>query len=185
MSTQAKVTSLDALERFRASLIVFSSKAHSAVDQVSDEVHRTRSWLQQEQRTRWENELRRRARALAQAEQELLSAKLAGMLDNLSAQQLAVRRARAAREEAEEKLRNVKRWTRDFDSAAEPLAKTLDSFREVLAHDVPRGISFLLQAQKTLEAYSDIAPPPPPRQPAAPADSTGDAGGADAPPDRA
>ena len=161
MSTQAKVTSLEALEIFRAGMIIFSDKAHSAVDQISDELRRTRSWIQHDQRQRWESEVRRRSRILGQAEQELLSAKMVGVLDNLSVQQMAVRRAREAFDEAEKKLRNVKRWARDFDGAAEPLAKTLDSFREVLVHEIPRGISFLLQAQKTLETYSELRAPKP------------------------
>jgi len=94
MATHAKVTSVDALEIFRASLIVFLNKAHSALDQASDEIRRTRSWIQHDQRTHWENEMRRRARALAQAEQELLSARMTKALDNLSAQQAAVHKAR-------------------------------------------------------------------------------------------
>ncbi|MEA3189060.1 MAG: hypothetical protein QOD99_2890 [Chthoniobacter sp.] len=165
MNAQARVTSLDALETFRASMIVFGNKAHNAADQVADEIRRTRSWIQHDQRVHWENELRRRSRALAQAEQELLSAKLVGLLDNLSAQQNAVRRTREACEEAEKKLRNVKRWTRDFDSAAEPLAKRIDSFREVLAQTLPRAIAFLLQAQKTLEAYGETSAPTPAARP--------------------
>ena len=140
-------------------MIVFSAKTHSAVDQVSDEIRRMRSWIQHDRRLHWEKELRHRSRVLAQAEQELLSAKMAGLLDNLSVQQLAARRAREAREEAEKKLANVKRWSRDFESAAEPLAKVLDSFREVLAHEIPRGISFLSQAQKTLADYREIHAP--------------------------
>ena len=51
---QAKVTSLDALEAFRSSAIVFASKARRAVDQASDEVRRTRYWLEGDRRTFWE-----------------------------------------------------------------------------------------------------------------------------------
>ena len=58
--------------------------------------------------------MQRRARVLAQAEQELLSAKLVKLLDNLNVQQAAVRKAKHALEEAETKLRNVKRWTPRF-----------------------------------------------------------------------
>lgn len=171
MSSQAHLTSLEALESFRSAVIVFTNKAHSAVDQVSDEIRRTRSWIQQEQRRRWEGEVQRRSRALAQAEQELLSAKLVGILDNLSVQQAAVRKARHAVQEAETKLRNVKRWTRDFDNATEALAKSLDSFRSMLAHDLPKGISFLTQAQITLSDYSGLhAAPAPPRSETPPAE---------------
>src|SRR5258708_6198136 len=124
MSAQANVTSLEALETFRASLIVFSTKALSIVDQMSDEIRRTRSWVQQEQRRHWEGEVQRRDRVLGQAKQELLSAKMVGVLDNFSAQQANVRKAQQALEEAETKLRLVKRWTRDFESATDPLARS-------------------------------------------------------------
>jgi hypothetical protein len=167
MAEQARVTSIDALEEFRASLIVFLTNAHQHLDSVGDDVRRMRGWVQSDQRLHWQGELRRRSRALELAEQELFSAKLSGLRDNLNAPQTAVRRAKAAVEEAEEKLRNVKLWTRNFDHCADPLIKRLESFRQVLDHDMPKAISYLLQAQKTLEEYSDrtlsapaSAPPP-------------------------
>ena len=155
MATHAKVTSIDALEAFRASLIVFLNKAHSALDQAGDDIRRTRSWIQHDQRTHWENEARRRALALAQAEQELLSARMTKALDNLSAQQLAVHKARRALDEAQEKVRKVKLWTRDFDGTVEPMAKGLNSLRGYLDHDLPRGIAYLAEAQKIMESYTE------------------------------
>jgi hypothetical protein len=163
MATNAKVTSIDALEAFRASLIVFLNKSHSALDQASDEIRRRRSWIQNDQRTHWENEVRRRARNLAQAEQELLSARMAKALDNLTVQQMAVHKARRALEEAQEKLRKVKLWMRDFDGMVEPLAKGLNSLRGYLDHDMPQGIAYLSEMQKIMESYTEM------RKPAAPA----------------
>src|SRR5438874_5187947 len=136
MATQARVTSIDALEAFRSSIILFLNKANNSLDQVGDEIRRTRSWIQHDQRLYWEGEVRRRAKALAQAEQELLSARMIKLLDNLSAQPAAVHKAKRALEEAEQKLRNVKLWTRDYDSTMEPLAKSLNSLREYLAQDM-------------------------------------------------
>src|SRR3954469_21913303 len=114
MAEQARVSSIDALEAFRATLIVFLERAHHCIDEVSDEIRRTRMWVQQDQRQHWERELRKRNRALDAAEQELLSAKLSGLRENLKLQLDAVRKCKAAVAEGEEKLRNVKRWTRDF-----------------------------------------------------------------------
>ncbi len=160
MAQQAHVTSLDALESFRASLIVFLGHAHRSVDEVGDEVRRMRGRLQNEWRTKWEQEIRKWRQLLAQAEQELLSAKLSNLRDNISAQQNAVRKAREALDRAVKKLRKVKLWTRDFDTAVGPLVKRIDSLRQVLDFDLPKGLAFLLQAQKTLEAYAETAPPP-------------------------
>jgi chromosome segregation ATPase len=160
MATHAKVTSIDAIEVFRASLIVFLNKTHSGLDQVSDEIRRTRSWISDEQRTRWENETRRRARMLAQAEQELLSARMTKALDNLSAQQAAVHKAKRALEEAEDKMRKIKLWMRDFDGTVGPLAKGLNSLRDYLDHDLPQGIAYLSEMQKIMESYTEVQRPP-------------------------
>lgn len=156
MPTQAKITSIDALERFRASLIVFLNKAHSALDQTTDEIRRTRGWIDHDRRTFWEAEARRRARVHAQAEQELLSARMTKALDDLSAQQLAVRKAKLALEEAEEKVRNVKRWRRDMDGLVDPMARGLNSLRSYLDHDLPKGIAYLAEAQRLVESYTEI-----------------------------
>jgi archaellum component FlaC len=156
MATHAKVTSIDALEVFRASLIVFLSKTHSGLDQATDEIRRTRSWIQHDRRTYWENEARRRARALDQAEQELLSARMAKAHDNLTVQQMAVHKAKRSLEEAQDKMRKIKIWIRDFDGAVEPLAKGLNSLRGFLDHELPKGIAYLSEVQKIMEGYMEV-----------------------------
>src|SRR3954465_7384633 len=123
MAEQARVSSIEALEALRATLIVFHERARRCVDEVADEIRRTRMWVQQDQRHHWERELRKRNRALDAAEQELLSAKLSGLRENLKLQLDAVRKGKAAVAEGEEKYRNVKRWTRDFGHEVDPLAR--------------------------------------------------------------
>ena len=126
MAEQAKITSLDALERFRADLIVFITNAHRCVDEAGDEVRRTRQWLQGEQRMHWEGEARRRKRVLDQADADLYSARLSGLKDRTIVQEEAVRKAKRAMTEAEDKLRVLKKWNRDFDNCADPLVKRLE-----------------------------------------------------------
>ena len=155
MSLQAKVTSVEALDTFRASLIIFQGKARRALDDATDQLRRTRMWLQHEQRTRWENELKKRARTLEQAEQELMSAKLSSLRDNITFQQNAVRKAKVAVAEAEEKLRHIKKWNQNFDAIADPMAKRLEGLRQFLDFNLPKGITFLVQAARTLDAYAE------------------------------
>jgi len=183
MTQQAKITSLDVLESFRASLIVFGTRAHNALDSALDDVRRTRQWLQHDQRTHWEAQLRRRRRELDQAEQELLSAKLSTLRDSATLQKNAVLKARRAVAEAEEKLRAIRLWSRDFDHKVDPLLKRMEALRQCLDMDLPKGIAFLLQAQQTLDAYASMGTLPPQNAsaptsaptsdaaPAAPADS--------------
>ena len=156
MADQAQVTSFDALETFRTNLILFLNKARIQVDDAGSGIRRTQGWLQNDQRLYWEREIRRRRRALDQAEAELLNAKMSNLRENLSVELMAVRRAKKAFVEAEEKLQNVKRWSRNFESCVAPLAKNLESLRGVLDHELPKALSYLLETQKTLESYAEI-----------------------------
>jgi hypothetical protein len=159
MANQVRVTSLDALETFRAHLIIFLSKAIGAVDEVGDEVRRTRSWVHNDQRHFWEAQIKKRRRALEQAEGEYMNARLSKLQDNTATQKQAVLRAKRDLAEAEEKLVVVKTWIRNFDSTTDPMLKRMSSLRQFLDFDMPKAVAFLVQAQKTLDAYTHIPTP--------------------------
>jgi hypothetical protein len=159
MATGAKVRSLEALESFRASLIVFATRARRAIDQVGEEVARTRQWVLTDRRLHWTEQVRRRMRALKLAEQELFTAKLSTLKDSASRQENAVRKARELVDEAELKMRNVKAWNRDFDRVADPLLKKLDSLRQFLEHSIPRAVAHLETTQRILDTYAETPPP--------------------------
>lgn len=156
MATEAKVRSLDALESFRSSLIVYLTKARRSVEQVSEELKRTRVWVMNDQRVYWTEQLRKRSRMLDQANAELMTAKLSYFQKNLNTQQQAVRKAKAAVEQAHEKLESVKRWNRDFDRHADPLARKLESLRHFLEHVLPEGVSQIGQLHRLLESYAEV-----------------------------
>jgi hypothetical protein len=161
MAIQAKVTSTDALESFRASLIVFLGKAKRAVDDASDEVRRMRQWLQHDQRTHWESEFRRKTKQLEQAQAELMSARLGAAANQQSAlmnRQMAVAKAQREIGEVEGKLRKLKGWSLNFDAATEPVVKRVDKLRQSL-DELPKAIAYLVSVQKALEDYADSAGP--------------------------
>ena len=159
MPERAHVTSVDALESFRSNLIVYLSKARSTLEEVSAEVQRTRGWLENDQRTCWENEMRRRRRALEEAQQALFSSRISNLREVSAAEQLAVQRAKRAVEEADAKLRVVKQWNRVFDNRVDPLVKQTEKLHTVLANDMVRAVAYLAEAIATLDAYADIVPP--------------------------
>jgi hypothetical protein len=181
MSNQAKVTSLDALDALRAGLIIFMGKAKRSLDDAGDELRRMRMWLQHDMRMRWENEVRRCARVLEAAEQELFSAKLSSLRDNISRQQIAVRKAKADLTHAEEKLRATKMWARNYEAASDPLAKRLEGLRQFLDYDLPKGIAYVVQMQRTLGEYAETHAPADAPPSAAPATTTPDEAGGAAP----
>jgi hypothetical protein len=158
MPERAKVTSIEALEAFRSAIIIYLSKARPALDEVGGDVMRTRMWLEDEQRTHWENQHRRRARALQEAQAALFSSRLSTFRDASAAEQMAVHRAKRAFDEAEDKLRIIKKWNRDFENRVGPLLKQTEKLQTVLAHDMTQAIAFLTRAIDALHAYAGITP---------------------------
>ena len=161
MGEQAKVTSTEALEEFRASLIVFMTKAKRAIDDASDDVKKTRQWIQFDQRTHWEGEYRRKRKALEQANAELMSAKLgadAHRQSALMARQMAVTKAQRDVADVEAKMRKLKGWTQNFDGSSDPVVKRMDRLRQTI-DELPKAIAYLVSIQNVLAAYSDSAGP--------------------------
>jgi len=159
MAERAHVSSVDALEAFRATLIIYLSKARPVLEEVSSDILRTRMWLQNDQRIHWETQLRRRTKELEQAQQALSSARVSDFREHISTEQMAVQQARRAVDEAEGKLKRVKMWNREFDSRVQPLAKQLEKLHTVLSHDMIQASAYLTQAVNTLAAYAGTAPP--------------------------
>jgi hypothetical protein len=159
MAERAQVTSVDAVESFRADLIVFLSRARAALEEASDEVMRTRLWVQNDQRRIWEEELRRRSLKLQEAQAELFSARLSKFHGSTSLQLMAVQRAQRAFREAEEKLASLKKWGRELENLSEPLVKQVSQFHGFLSTDMGRAVAYLAQAVRALEAYADVAAP--------------------------
>ncbi|MFT5104596.1 MAG: hypothetical protein ACI8XO_003641 [Verrucomicrobiales bacterium] len=156
---QANVSSIDALETFRSQVIVFLSKSKNSLDEVNEDVRRMRNWLQVDQRTYWQTQIKKRRRKLDEAQQALFSAKLATFTSATTLQEAAVVKARRSMREAEEKLRTIKYWVRNFDSHVEPLARKLENLRHYLGNDMPNAIAYLSQTLKTLESYAEVAAP--------------------------
>lgn len=178
MPQQAQVRSVDALDSFRASLIVYLSQARPALEEVTSEVVRTRVWLETEQRNYWENQVRRRRKELEQAQQALFSARLGNIRHETSAELMAVQRAKRAFDEAETKLRVLKKWNREFEGRVQPLVKQMEKLHTVLSNDMVKAVAYLAQALNTLAAYAELHPveqasSPPPASPTEPAAALG------------
>lgn len=158
MDRQAKVTSVDALAALRSSLVIYLSSVGTSLDGVRDEVRRTRTWLQIDQRAYWGGKLKRLRKQLEQAEAELFTSRLSAMTNHSAARQMAVTRLRRHVRETEERSKIVKKWIRNYDSLVEPLLKKLDGMQHLITHDMPKAVSFLSQAERTLDDYARMAP---------------------------
>jgi hypothetical protein len=159
MATRVNITSIEAIEIFRASLIVYLAKAEATLEEVSAEVDRTRNWVAGTQRVYWETTAKRRARALEEAKAALFESRMSLIKKVSVAEQMAVTKAKRAVEEAEAKLRVIKRWDRDFDNQTGPPARQIEKLHNVLADDMEKAVAYLSQTMQTLEAYANLRSP--------------------------
>jgi hypothetical protein len=156
MEQRAQVTSVEAIEAFRSCLIVYLTKAKPTLEEVMNEVLRTRNWLQNDQRVHWEKEIKLKRRDLEQAEAELFSARLSKVSQSYALQQMAAQRAQRAVQAAEDKLRLLKKWDRELENRSEPLLKLVEQLHGYLATDMVRATAFLTEMIKTLQAYAEV-----------------------------
>jgi len=159
MAQQAKITSVEAIESFRASLILYLGKARPVLEEISADVLRTRLWLQNEQRQRWENELRQRKRRLEEAQAELFNAKISQFHQATTLPHMAVQRTQRAVQEAEAKLAVIKRWDREMENRTDPMTKQVEQLHGFLTTDLTRAVAHLALIVKSLDAYAEVLPP--------------------------
>lgn len=159
MPEQARVTSVEAIDRFRSDLILYLTAVRPLLEEVSMDVRKLRGWLETDQREAWERQLRVRSRRLDEARQELFSAKLSSFREATAEHQMAVHRFQREVEEANDKLRRLKHWSREFGNRADVLSRPLGALEGVLAQDLARGVAWLMEIVRVLEAYAEVHRP--------------------------
>lgn len=164
MPQGANITSVDAIKAFKAHLIVYLGKAGPTLQEASSDVVRTRLWLQNDQRVHWEGQVRRRQKELEAAKAAVFSSKLSIMREVSAAEAMTLQRAKRALDDAEAKLKLVKKWDREFENRTQPLLKRMEKLQATLSIDLPNAIAYLTQAVDTLDAYSNVASASPPGQ---------------------
>ena len=155
MPERANVRSVDAIDAFRSHLVVYLSQARPALEEISAQVVRTRIWLENDQRTHLEHQLLRRRKQLDEAQKALFSARIGTLRKETALEQMALHKAKRAVEEAEGKLRLVKKWTREYETRVQPLVKQVEKLQTVLTNDMTQAVAYLAQTIQTLSAYAD------------------------------
>jgi hypothetical protein len=159
MADRAQVTSVEAIGAFRSEMVLFLTRARAVLEEASDEVQRTRSWVQNDQRQNWEKELRIRYRKLEEARVELFNSKLSKLNDSGALNLMAVQRGEQAHRAAEAKIGILKKWDRELENRTDPLVKQVNHLHGFLSVDMKRAIAHLDQMIQALEAYAQTGAP--------------------------
>jgi len=158
VSKKAHISDLEALERLRSALVLYLERVHGVLDEVGEEVKRTRAWLQSEQPLRLGHELKRRQRELELLEQELFTARLSGLREAKSGLHLRVNKKRREIAEIEAALRRTARWSRDYDSVVALSARKVEKLRGLLDIEGARGVRNLGEMLRMLAEYASTIP---------------------------
>jgi hypothetical protein len=163
MKEGAGVTNLEALERFRASLLEFIHDAANALGEADSEVDRMQVWLERQQKIHWQQEHRRRSEEVTRAKSALYRKQLTVSSKDRPPsavdEKKALQRAQARLEEAEQKIRRIKHWSVHLGQEAARYKAATSSLAAVLERELPASAEMLKRALAALEQYLHTAAP--------------------------
>lgn len=161
MAESARVSSFDVLVRFRAAFADFGDQARLALSNAESDIQRTLAWLQGEQQSHWQRQIKVREKRLMEAKAELLSAELQAKetRPSLVLERKRVLAAQAALEEARQKLERVRHWCRILDREIMLYKGQTQGFAALIERNVPKGLARLAIVMERLQQYVKLAPP--------------------------
>ncbi len=158
MPERAHILSVEAIEAFRANLIVYLHAARPALDEIRGEIIRARLWLETDRQAYWEGQIRRRAQKLQDAEAQLFKIRLSNLSSGQEYAQAMVRRSRESLGEAEGKLQAVRKWIREFDQVFGPGSRQIELLRERMSGGLDESVADLSRIIQLLAGYAGVAP---------------------------
>lgn len=157
MANAARVESIDALRAFRVAMCKFQEAANLAMADADGELQRTLVWLEMEQHSFWQNQIRKRTEMVSRAKEAVRAKKLfknsAGSRDSAVDEEKALAMAVRRLEEAERKLANVRNWSKRLAKEISLYNGSVQRFATAAQSDIPRAVNRLDRMVAALEAY--------------------------------
>jgi hypothetical protein len=162
MAEGARVESIDALKHFRVALFKFQEAANAALGDCESDLHSTMNWLENEQYTFWQSQIRKRHEIVERCKEAVRMKKLfkdsSGRTPSAVEEEKALMVAQRRKEEAETKFANVKKYTRVLQKEMESYKGSVQRFATTVQSDIPVAAATLDTLVQTLEQYVMLAP---------------------------
>ncbi len=166
MAQAAKVLSIQSLKDFRVALITFTEEARNALGGVDMELKRMRDWLERDQLSYWQMQVKRRHEAMMMARTELYRRRISQQgSDAISdtEQKEALKEAERRLKVAEEKVAAVKKLIPVFHHSMAEYVSRASPLSDHLSGGIERSLGSLMKMIDSLEAYLALnAPTAPP-----------------------
>jgi len=161
MSDTARVESTDAIKDFRVHLTKFQEMAGRALGDADSDINKTVRWLEGEGLNFWTSTIRKRQEQLAKAEEAFRFKRLykdaSGATPSAVEEQKAVQVAKKRLEEAQNKLANVKRWTRQLQKEISNYRGGVAGFSNAVSAGIPQAIAQLGALLDQLDKYLEVS----------------------------
>lgn len=152
----ARIDSPDVIKDFRHHFIKFNETCQQAITGIKGDARKVLQWLQTEQLPYWTAEVRKREELRMAARNALSSAKNNESVYGPSScidERKELRKAEARKEEAELKLKAVKKWLSMLEREIENQIAPVNNLSAVLDSGIPRGLAQLDLLTEKLEEY--------------------------------
>jgi hypothetical protein len=162
MNGAASVHSIPMLREFRAALATFGTEAKEASAVNDMTVRRGIDWFQNDLLKFWQSEIRKREEALTNAKAEYERCRMQSFGDrppDCTDQKVAMRKAQVRLEEAQEKVKAVKKWSRILDEEMQDYMGQSQQLTDMLSGEIPKAMADLDRMLNALEAYLGVAAP--------------------------
>jgi hypothetical protein len=161
MSGYARVESVDALRAFRQALIKFAETANVSLADAEGEMTRVLVWLETEQDTYWQSQIRKRHEDVERARDAVRQKKLykspAGNTQSAVEEEKMLKIAQRRLEEAEQKLKNVRRYVPRLQKELQNYKGGIQRLQGDVMTDIPLAVSRLDKMVGMLEMYAALS----------------------------
>ncbi len=162
MSNPARVESIEALKIFRRAIVKFIEAADVALADAESEMQRRLNWLENEQDSYWQGQIRKRQEEVTKCKDAVRQKKIfkdfAGRTPSADQEEKALRLSIARLEDAERKLAAVRRYARKLPKEIEVYKGTVQRFATTVQTDLPTAAGKLDAMIRKLEEYANVGP---------------------------
>jgi len=160
MGEKVRVHSIDALKHFKVYLLKFAEVANVALGDAESEMNRTLGWLELEQNSFWQSQIRKRGETVMRCKEAVRQKKIfkgsdggrQSVVDEERALSVAIRKL----EEAEQKMVAVRQHTRKLNREIQMFKGGVQRFATSVSADIPRACARLENMVRTLEQYLNL-----------------------------
>jgi hypothetical protein len=160
MSESARVESIDSIKEFRVYMAKFKELAGLAMGDAESDLHKVQNMLETELPNFWTGQIRKRQENLSRAEEAYRQKKLfkdaTGTTPSAVDEQKAVMVAKRNLAEAQEKMKNVQKWTRELQKQSVLYQGAVAAFSTQVSAGIPHSIAFLGGTIESLEKYIEV-----------------------------